>query len=256
MCKLFIAIFIEKNTDTKVQEKYDGMRKYMNPVSTIVLTCSAILIPLMGMLPYHTMDVLADKGQEFMGVTHVGHQVQYFTWTNLKGSIISILIGAFVYVIIVRGWMMKKQENKTKVYVNRWYRYFDLEDYVYRPLLLTIFTAIGSIITGILDILVDGLVVILRKTIYRDSVKEVEPEEGNEVTHTIGMLLDRLEDYLNKTVHKNKPHQIEYEHGIALRFFAFKENVSFIGRSLSFGLILFCVGLCVTLLYLLLSAVL
>lgn len=256
MCKLFIAIFIEKNTDTKVQETYDGMRKYMNPVSTIALTCSAILIPLMGMLPYHTMDVLADKGQEFMGVTHMGHQVQYFTWTNLKGSIISILIGAFVYVIIVRGWMMKKQENKTKVYVNRWYRYFDLEDYVYRPLLLTIFTAIGSIITGILDILVDGLVVILRKTIYRDSVKEVEPEEGNEVTHTIGMLLDRLEDYLNKTVHKNKPHQIEYEHGIALRFFAFKENVSFIGRSLSFGLILFCVGLCVTLLYLLLSAVL
>ena len=256
MCKLFIAIFVEKNEDAKLQESYDAKKNYMNPASTIALTVSAVLIPVMGLLPYNTMDKLADMAQGFMGLSHTGHEVHYFTWTNLKGSVISIAIGVLVYVVIVRGWMMKKVADGTKVYVNRWYRYFDLEDYIYRPLLLTVFATVGNIVTGVLDILVDGLVVLLRKTIYRDSINAGELEEGNEATHMIGHLCDGVNDFLNRTTRKNNPRKGDYEHQLALKFLAFKENTSFIARSLSYGLILFCAGLCATLIYLLVAAVL
>ena len=202
------------------------------------------------------MDKLADMAQGFMGLSHTGHEVHYFTWTNLKGSVISIAIGVLVYVVIVRGWMMKKVADGTKVYVNRWYRYFDLEDYIYRPLLLTVFATVGNIVTGVLDILVDGLVVLLRKTIYRDSINAGELEEGNEATHMIGHLCDGVNDFLNRTTRKNNPRKGDYEHQLALKFLAFKENTSFIARSLSYGLILFCAGLCATLIYLLVAAVL
>lgn len=278
MCKLFVAVFLEKNEDAKVQEAYDAKKNYMSPLSTAALGISAILIPIMGMFPYATMDKMADMAQSFMGAVHAGHEVYYFTWTNLKGSAISIVIGALVYAVVVRGLLMKKQENRMKVYVNRWPRILDLEDSIYRPLLLKILPTIcgavcsvldnitdvlakflvaaGSAVTGIMDVLVDGIVVLLRNTVYKDSPKVGELEEGNEMTHVFGVFLNKLESLLNKTVWRNHPHKKDLEHWSVLKYSAFKENVAFIGRSLSYGLVLVCVGLCATLIYLLVSAVL
>lgn len=254
MCKLFVAVFVEKNQDAKVQETYDAKKKYMNPVSAIALTISAVLFPIMGMLPNVTMDHLADMSQNFMGITHAGHEVHYFTWTNLKGSLISIVIGVAVYFLIVRTWMMKKQEDGTKVYVNKWSKYMDLEDYIYRPILLKLIPGICGFVCMILGNLIDGIVVILRKTIYAESLPEGELEEGNEVTHAFGSFLNRLEALLNWTIWKKHPHKKDFEHQFALSYSAFKENAAFIGRSLSYGLILFCLGLCATLIYLLVAA--
>ena len=42
------------------------------------------------------MDALADMAQGFLGVHHAGHAVHYFTWVNLKGSVISVAIGALL----------------------------------------------------------------------------------------------------------------------------------------------------------------
>lgn len=255
MCKLFVAVFVEKNQDAKVQEAYDRKKKYMNPISTIALTISAVLFPIMGMLPNVTMDRLADMSQNFMGLTHAGHEVHYFTWTNLKGSLISIVIGVAVYFLIVRTWMMKKQEDGTKVYVNKWSKYMDLEDYIYRPILLKLIPGICGFVCMILGNLIDGIVVILRKTIYAESLPEGELEEGNEVTHAFGSFLNRLEALLNLTLWKKHPHKKDFEHQFALSYSSFKENAAFIGRSLSYGLILFCLGLCATLIYLLVAAI-
>ena len=49
-------------------------------------------------------------------------------------------------------------------------------------------------------------------------------------------------------------HKKDLEHWFVLRYAAFKENATVIGRSLSYGLVLFCIGLCATLLYLLIVA--
>lgn len=271
MCKLFVAVFLEENRDPKTQAAFDGKKLYWKSISAVALTVTAALVPVMGMLPGFTMNRLADMGQSFLGTHHAGHAVHYFTWVNLKGSVISIAIGALLYFLVVRGWMM---ENGT--YINRWPEWLDLEEKIYRPLLLKILPAIfcwacgvmdkvmevlaeilpkvGGGIAGVMDILVDGTVVLLRKTIYRDSPQRGELEEGNALTHVIGVSLNVLEELLNKTIWRNHEHRKDLEHWFVLKYSAFKENATVIGRSLSFGLVLFSIGLCATLVYLLIAA--
>ena len=271
MSKLFVAVFVEKNCNAEVQESYDGKKAYMKPASATVLVLSAVIVPALGMLPYMTMDTLADMAQSFLGVHHAGHAVHYFTWVNLKGSLISIAIGAALYLIVVRRWMMVEQ-----AYVDCWPKWIDLEEKFYRPLILKMLPGFfgglcgfldkgpdvliaflrktGMVIAGTLNILTDGVVVLLRKTVYRDSPEQGELEEGNALTHTIGVFLNLLEELLNRTIWYNHEHRKDLEHWFVLKYTSFKENATVIGRSLSYGLVLFCLGLCATLIYLLVSA--
>ena len=250
MCKLFVAVFLEENRDSKVQAAFDAKRVYWKPVSAAALTAAA-LIPLMGLVPGVTMDRLADLAQGFLGVHHAPHAVHYFAWVNLKGSVISISIGAVLYFLVVRGWMMQDGN-----YVNRWPQWLDLEEVVYRPLVLKILPGFFGGICGLLDILTDAVVVLLRKTVYRESADRGELEEGNALTHVIGVSLNLLEELLNKTIWRHHEHRKNLEHWFVLKYDAFKENMAVIGRSLSFGLVLFSLGLCATLVYLLIFALL
>ena len=103
----------------------------------------------------------------------------------------------------------------------------------------------------LLNSLVDGIVVLLRKTIYKDYKYESELDEGNGFTHAVGIILNTIEELLNGTIWKNHPHKKDFVHQMALSYASFKENAAIIGRSLSYGLILFSIGLCLTLIYLL-----
>jgi len=254
MTKLFVAVFVEKNKDAVVQAKYDGMKKYLSPISAVVLTACAVIFPIMGMLPYNTMDVMADMSEGFMGWDHAGHSVDYFTWVNLKGSVISIIIGVVLYFGVIRTLLMKKQADGSRDYVNRWWRYFDLEDYVYRPVLLVFLPKVLAAVCLVIDRFVDGIVILLRKTIYKDSLIYKEMDEGNSVTHAVGSLFNKGEVVLNKTMWRRRPKEIDFRHLFALKYASFKENAGFIQRSLSYGLILFCLGLCAVLIYLLVAA--
>ena len=256
MCKLFVAVFIEKNNDENLQKQYDAKKDYMNPASTAALIVSAILFPIMGILPTKTMDLLADMGQGFMGLMHAGHEVLYFTKTNVFGSMTSLLIGIGIYFLLVREWMIKRQKDGKSVYVNRWPAWMDLEDSLYRPAILKIIPALCGFFCMLLNSIVDGLVVLLRKTIYRDYKYTTELEEGNEVTHTLGVILNGFLALLNRTVWRSNPRKKDFEHQFALSYSAFKENTTIIGRSLSYGLLLFSLGLCATLVYLLVTAML
>ena len=254
MLKLYVAVFVEKNKDAVVQKKYDDKKTYMKSSNAGVLTICAALFPIMGMLPYATMDKMADMSEGFMGWNHAGHSVDYFTWVNLKGSVISIAIGMVLYFGVVRTVLMKKQADGSRDYVNRWWKYFDLEDYFYRPVLLKFLPTVMGAICLVLDRLVDGVVVILRKTIYKDSPIHKEWDEGNSVTHALGTVFNKGESVLNKTVWRSMPRMTDYRHRFALKYASFKENFVFIERSLSYGLILFCLGLCAVLIYLLVEA--
>lgn len=254
MTKLYVAVFVEENKDAAVQAQFDGMKKYMKPVSAVVLTACAVIFPIMGVFPYATMDVMADMSEGFMGWNHAGHHVDYFTWVNLKGSVISIVIGVVLYFGVVRTLLMKKCEDGSRDYVNRWWKYLDLEDYFYRPVLLKFLPTVCAAVCLVLDRLVDGIVIILRKTIYKDSLIHKEIDEGNSITYAFGSLFNMGETVLNKTVWRSKPKETDFKHQFALKYVAFKENFGFIERSLSYGLILFCLGLCAVLIYLLVAA--
>jgi hydrogenase-4 component B len=149
---------------------------------------------------------------------------------------------------------MKKHTDGSKDYVNSWWKYLDLEDYFYRPVLLKFLPTICAAVCLVIDRFVDGIVVILRKTIYKDSQIQKEMDEGNGVTYAFGTLFNKGEAVLNKTVWRSMPRTTDYRHRFALKYASFKENVGFIERSLSYGLILFCLGLCAVLIYLFVAA--
>ena len=152
MCKLYVAVFVEENQNAQTQAAYDALKgHYMNRVSAAVLAVCAMLFPVMGIVPHLTMDRIADMGQEFMGAEEMAGQVAYYSFGNLSGSLISIGIGILVYVFVIRTWMMQKNGN-TKEYVNRWPAVLDLEDYLYRPVLLQILPVIGGGVSSLLDL--------------------------------------------------------------------------------------------------------
>lgn len=253
MTKLYVAVFVEKNQNASLQERFDSLQgNYMNKTSAFALTGSAALLPVMGFLPEKVMNTLADMGQGFFQVEGEAHPVAYFSWDNLKGALISIGIGVIIYLVVVRLWMMKKEENGSRTYLNRWYRHFDLENVIYRPLLLRLLPFLSGIVCRVLDSLVDTVVVVLRKTLYKDSRLPHELEEGTWLTHMAGAAANTLVRAANATFWKKHPKTVDYEHKYAMVHEVWSEDTTIIGRSLSFGLLLFCIGLIITVVYILL----
>ncbi len=243
MTKLFVAVFVEKNASAKVQEAYDRQGStYMSPRSRIALGGGAVFILLFGLLPHVFMDPLAAMSAGFFGLAEAGEPVAYFSLGNLSGAFVSLAIGAAVYFGIVRTLLMK-EEGGVRVYVNRWPDWLDLENLVYCPLLLTVLPFVCGTICRFLDRLLDGIVVLLRKTVYKDSPIPHELEQGTWFTHALGTFLDNLALVFHK--------KTNYNHKLAMAYEDLSENSRIIGRSLSFGLFMACVGLILTLLYLL-----
>ena len=140
MLKLFICIFVEK-PDTAHGAIVPGTdTPYMNRLSTGVLLLSAILLPFLG------QPAISGRVAAWMTGDNVFAHFHAFSWTNLSGSFISLGIGACVYLLIVRHVLMRAPEETEgrKRYVDLWPKWLDLEDLVYRPVLLKILPAAGG----------------------------------------------------------------------------------------------------------------
>lgn len=236
MIKLFVALFVEKHP--KRQAEFDGMPgNYMMPLSRFVLVGAAVILPVLGMTPGITMDRIADLGQPFFHGSELGHSIHYFSWANLKGAAISIGIGLILYAVVVRKFLTDRQGQ----YLDRWPAWLDLENLIYRPVIevalpgicgavcgcldnylvpvaVRVFLAVSSVICRGLDHLMDGGILLARKTAYsqRAHRRVVFPEK-----------VVRLEKRIRRAGRV-------------------------VEQSFSFGLMLFCIGLCLTLGYLIL----
>lgn len=235
MVKLYVALFVE--THPERQAEYDGMAgTYMTPLSRFVLVAAAVILPMLGMLPGWTMDRIADMGQPFFHGDALEHAVHYLSFANLKGAGISIGIGAVLYVSVVRGLLM----DRKKRYVDRWPAWLDLENLIYRPVIevalpgicgvvcqcldrylvpvvVRVFLAVSSVLCRGMDHMLDGGILLARKTTHS--------QRGKRRGMFPSKLLD-LEERIERTG-------------------------SVVEQSFSFGLMLFCIGLCLTLGYLL-----
>ena len=249
MLKLFMAIFIEKNKDEDLQKEYDEMktlnhhtgRRYIGLMSTIALALSAAALFVPGILPYQIMDRAAGSAFGFLRLNGELHHVDYFSFENLKGSLISITVGIIMYFVFVRGFTVKDGE-----YVDRWPSKLDLEDLIYRPVLLVILPTIGTFFARICDNLIDAIIVLLRKTLYSDKPIPREYTEGNAITHAVG---DCLDDIHRGLAGSDREPLRSYEHRLAMWYLMVSENGNIISRSLSFGLALASVGLLFTIGY-------
>lgn len=252
MMKLYFCLFIKKNNNSEVQNKYDEMSKqYLRKSSRIVLIVSSAILPIMGLFPTFIMDKLADIGQGFMNGFPLQHQVEYFALINILGAIISITIGLLLYYSIVRTFLMKTDEKRNRYYSDSWPKWLDLEEKIYRPLLIHILPMTGKVIARMADGIVDGVVVALRKTVYKDRKIPQELTEGNLATTWIGRFMDLFRNFKNRVFHIHSKNAVSYVHRLAVLREEIKENNTIIGRSLSFGLLMFCFGLALTLIYML-----
>lgn len=253
MTKLFLALFVEKNPDPGRQAEFDAQKTYCSPLTAVVLAVSAAVLPLVGVLPYLTQNRIADFGQEFLFGESPAHAVQYFTWTNVKGGLISIGIGVLIYVVLIRLFVMKKNEAGVREYVDRWPQWLDLLTLIYEPVVMKLLPAIGAFFSRCLDWTVDGLVLLLRKTTHRQArVKKIAPPNYKLSYHT-GQFWNTVAGFLNKTFLRKKPIQQDFVLSFSMRQKTRRRTLSIIASSVSFGLLMFAIGVVIVVVYLFLS---
>lgn len=154
MAKLFIAIFLERGNGEAAG--VHGKGSYIGIAGKSALGGSAVLLPAMGMAPRRVMDRIADISQPFLKGADISHPVDYFSRANLRGACISISIGILVYILFIRRFLMEKGEDGIKVYVDRWPERLDLEERVYRPLVLTLLPFAGALFARCVNAVCEG----------------------------------------------------------------------------------------------------
>jgi len=134
---------------------------------------------VMGLLPGRVMDALAALGRGFMHGEAPAHAVEYFAWVNLKGALISLCIGATVYLLVIRPFLTVRDCSGLS-YPNRWPEKLNLETALYRPLVCTVLPFMGAVAARLAETLVDGTVALLSKLLYYGQTRNVCPRENRE----------------------------------------------------------------------------
>ena len=267
MIKLYICIFWQKNPTR--QEEYDEQYRYMKPLSALAIVLSAIVLPVLGALPGKTLEWLAVQSESFFGQHAPHHAIHYFSMENLEGAAISIGIGLIVYLLLCRPLLMKKG-----AYLNRWPEKLDLETLLYQPLLMKwlpgaadlvfgtlarlpdsklVKVVIPGIVTGVVRFfaeLPENIVMLGRGSVFSHRRTRKEIPVGNAVTWTLGRMLNSVARVLNATFLRRKPMRTDFEVVLAASWHEIKEDTRTLTVSVSFGLLLLCVGLLATCLYL------
>ena len=260
MFKLYICLFWQKN-ETR-QAEYDGMKKYMSAPSAIALTLCACIIPVLGLFPHTFMTRVGQLAQPFFGAADPHHMpVPYFSAENLIGAAKSIAVGAVLYA--VQYFLVMSKGN----YPERWPKKLDLEDSVYRPLMrllillggafafacdklmdiaIVVMKAVGGAVAMLCNKLGDGTALTVRR-LFLPRVHEKHPAPvGTKLTYGLGRMMDGAAALVHKNV------ETPYESVLAALRDEVHADFKRVTKSISFGLVMFCLGLLVTLVWLLL----
>ena len=272
MTKLYICLFWEKHPTR--QAEFDSLNKrYITVRSSIALLGSAAVLPFLGALPQLLMSPVGARSAAFFGQEPIEHAIAYFSGENLLGAAESILIGAAAYLLIVRPLLMRKEGN-VRVYVDRWPKWLDLENSVYRPVLTVFLPKVAGAVTAFIANIPEGLVVSkivpqvitgivrflcelpervviwLKNTVLRKRRQKSPVPVGNRFTYTLGRGMNAVARALNATFCRRHPVRTDFEFVLDASFKELTHGTIRITRSISFGLLLLCLGLFITCLYL------
>ena len=156
-------------------------------------------------------------------------------FTNLKGGLISIGIGLIVYFFIIRKVFMKHGR-----YVELWPERLDLE----RAFSCMVWGMVH--VLGFLTNLMDGF---LNEWCRIESLLKIL----NQLAKVPERLPEVLVAFLKRTIYKETTERPELElvNKLHAQYDRKVDTLRLIGSSLSFGLLLACVGLILTIIYLL-----
>lgn len=239
MGKLFYLLFIAKPTRNLPAIT-------MNAAARAAVGMPALLLFVFGVLPEGMERLLRFPfALDPQSTPAALPKVSYFSWENLQGACVSMLLGAAVLLLIARKLM------RHGVLLDRWPGWLNLEMRFYRPLVTKLLPGATGFVCRCFDCLLDGLIVLLRATILRSLGRPKRPVAGSEFTDALGRFCDHFAWLLNHTVLRRRP----ITRSFVYVFAEWEEETEASGRlitaSLSFGLLMFCVGLCLALIYLL-----
>ena len=192
MTKLFICVFVERNSDPEVQKKYDSNSHYMSGLTAAVLVFSAAVLPVLGLRPHQTMDRIADLGQRILlgsepytaAAEHSEHVIHYFGWECVSGALISIVIGACLY-LLSRKFLMEPSAGRSEAasrYADKWPQRLDLITLLYEPLFIEGIPKGFAAVFSRVDVVADRFFHFLRVTVFRDleerKVKRIRREQA------------------------------------------------------------------------------
>jgi hydrogenase-4 component B len=241
MTKLFIAIFVEK----PVAENNGTEKVKIHFISYLSALLPACVIVFFGVLPGLFMNglgvfmsgfnnfTLAGEGEEILGA------ISIFSLENLKGSAISLTFGALIYIFVIRRFLTVKDEQKGRVYLSKWPVWLDIEEVIYRPLLIKILPsllgAICRFVASTIPTFVAKVVLVVSKGIAK----------------FFGALFDRIVMFTKDLAFKDltdKEHPGLEKVRNGIRKVQEKDEV--IASSISANLLFICAGLCLTILFL------
>ena len=210
MTRLFFCLFVRKNRTEAVQKEYTNkIAPYMNRLSAFVIALPAVALVCTGAVYW---------------------QHHYYTWTNLKGSLTSLAIGACI-MLVLRG----KDTKELK---------FDLEDNVYRPVLLGFLVPVMGAAAKLLSRAGDaafGAVMPLLAFIARGI--------ANFADGFVKLLQSRLLRQIQPHEERFSPMDWLKGHSLTKRWQEIHLDVLDFANSLSFGLLMAITGLCIFLIY-------
>ena len=262
MTKLYVCLFVEKHPTR--QAEFDGKKKYMSPMSALAVMLPAALLPLLGLTANVSMNGIADLGTDFFHCGTLHHAVHYLSMENLKGAVISVVIGLALYFLFIRRFGMKDGK-----YVDRWPEKLDLENLVYRPLLLKWLPGIcgwisalfgenrltapvakgvlrvSGILGRILCDLPDALVLLLAKSVFHPTPETSDDKVYSSIAYRLGKDIDIL------AIHRGKEQQggRHYAHLVYRSLETVKKTTARITGNLSFALLMLCAAICVVFIY-------
>lgn len=246
MTKLYICLFWQKHATC--QAEFDGMRHYLSPIGAVGILFSAIILPVFGLLGAQFMTPLAQRSLSFLGLEDLHHAVHYFSSENLLGAAESIAIGVAVYLGIVRPFMITKQGE----YVDRWPAKLDLENGLYRPIVLHLLPDTATVITRGLSEMPERVMGFANTTVLNPLQDKPVAPVGNAFTYNMGRFTNAVSSFFSRALRLKKPLRTDFEYIFDAAWRELVRGVTRISRSISFGLMLLVIGLFGTVLYLLL----
>ena len=147
---------------------------------------------------------------------------------NLKGVVISLSIGMLVYFLLIRPLLTERRDGEIR-YRSLWPAWLSLEESVYKPFFRWLIRVLMTLCRVACDLL-DLLVLVMRRTLLRDTRDHVRRSPHSSVVRAMS--------------HNSKYSQEETADHVGTVLDTFQRMEG----SLSFALLMACLGLCLILL--------
>ena len=225
LTKIYVALFWQKPISPTG-------KTWGTPMTVTALVLAALPLPVLGLLPHGLAEPVAALALPFVGGHPFGHAVHYLAWENLKGVAISLTIGMAVYFLFIRLVLMDRKGAEA-VYLERWPRWLSLEERVYRPVIRGLYRVLNVVMRAVCDAL-DFLVLVARRTFLRDSRPRRRRSPRSAMIHAMTHGGQRTEQEA------------------ADRLGTILDTLRRMEGSLSYALLMACLGLCIVLVCILL----